>query len=87
VAGLSRFHGISDLEVRELLRHRPHRSEHTVPRPALGWFALAALYLAGCVLNAMLALSTSRMWPLVLAAALGAISALCLYAAARRLRR
>lgn len=71
-----------------MLRHRPHRSAHTVLlHPALGWFALAALYLAGCVLNALLALSTSRVWPLVLAVALGSISGLCLYAAARRLRR
>jgi hypothetical protein len=71
-----------------MLRHRPHRNVHTVLlHPALGWFVLATLYLAGCVLNAMLALSTSRVWPLVLAVTLGAISGLCLYAAARRLRR
>jgi hypothetical protein len=71
-----------------MLRHRPHRSAHTVLlHPALGWFALAALYLAGCVLNALLALSTARVWPLVLAVALAGISGLCLYAAARRLRR
>jgi uncharacterized membrane protein len=77
-----------DLEVRQMLRHRPHRSAHTVLlHPALGWFALAALYLAGCVLNTMLAMSTSRMWPLVLSVALGVISGLCLAAAARRLRQ
>lgn len=71
-----------------MLRQRPHRSARSVLfHPALGWFALAALYLAGCVLNFMLSMSTSRVWPLVLAGTLGVIAALCLYAAARSLRR
>lgn len=71
-----------------MLRHRPHRSARTVLlHPALGWLALAALYLAGGVLNFLLAVSTSRLWPIVLAATLGVIAALCVYAAARSLRR
>ncbi len=71
-----------------MLRHRPHHSARNVLlHPALGWLALAALYLAGCVLNFMLAVSTARLWPVVLAAALGVIAALCVYAATRRLRR
>jgi hypothetical protein len=71
-----------------MLRHRPHRGARKVLlHPALGWVALTALYLAGCVLNFMLAMSTSRVWPLVLSATLGVIAGLCLYAAARRLRR
>jgi uncharacterized membrane protein len=71
-----------------MLRQRPHRSARNVLlHPALGWFALAALYLAGCVLNFMLSMSTARVWPLVLAVTLGVIAGLCVYAAARRLRR
>lgn len=71
-----------------MLRHRPHRSAHSIlVHPALGWIALAALYLAGCVLNFILALSTRRLWPLVLAATLGVIAGLCVCAAARSLRR
>jgi uncharacterized membrane protein len=71
-----------------MLRHRPHRrARNALLHPALGWLALAALYLAGSVLNFLLALSTSRLWPLVLAATLAVIAALCVYAAARSLRR
>ncbi len=71
-----------------MLRHRPHRSARTVLlHPALGWLALTALYLAGGVLNLLLAVSTARLWPLVLAVVLGVIAALCAYAAARSLRR
>jgi len=70
-----------------MLRQRPHRSARNILlHPALGWFALAALYLAGCVLNFMLSMSTARVWPLVLAVTLGVIAGLCVYAAARRLR-
>lgn len=71
-----------------MLRQRPHRGARNVLlHPALGWFALATLYLAGGVLNLMLSVSTSRAWPLVLAGTLGVIAGLCLYAAARALRR
>ena len=71
-----------------MLRQRPHRgARDALLHPAVGWFALAALYLAGCVLNLMLSVSTSRVWPLVLAAALGVIAGMCVYAAARSLRR
>jgi hypothetical protein len=35
----------------------------------------------------MLSMSTARVWPLVLAVTLGVIAGLCVYAAARRLRR
>ena len=71
-----------------MLRHRPHRrARNVLLHPALGWFALAALYLAGCVLNFMLAMSTSRAWPIVLAATLGVVAALSVYAGARSLRR
>lgn len=71
-----------------MLRHRPHRSARSVLlHPALGWLALTGLYLAGCVLNLMLSVSTDRLWPMVLAVTLGVISALCAYAAARSLRR
>ena len=71
-----------------MLRHRPHRrARNVLLHPALGWFALAALYLAGCVLNLLLAVSTARVWPLVLAVLLGVIAALSVYAGARSLRR
>ena len=71
-----------------MLRHRPHRrARNVLLHPALGWFALAALYLAGCVLNFMLALSTSRVWPLVLAVTLGAIAGVSVHSAVRSLRR
>lgn len=71
-----------------MLRQRPHRSaRNLLLHPGLGWFALAALYLAGCVLNLMLSVSTSRLWPLVLSATLGVIAGLCMYAAVRSLRR
>lgn len=71
-----------------MLRPRPHRRARDVLlHPALGWTGLAALYAAGCVLNLMLAASTARMWLLVLAALLGVVAGLCLYAAARSLRR
>ena len=77
-----------NLEVRQMLRHRPHRSARNVLlHPALGWLALAALYLAGCVLNFLLAISTARFWPLVLAVTLGVIACLCGFAAGRSLRR
>ncbi len=70
-----------------MLRQRPPRgARNLLLHPALGWFALAALYLAGCVLNFMLSMSTSRVWPLVLAVTLGSIAGLCVYAAARSLR-
>jgi hypothetical protein len=71
-----------------MLRRRPHPHVRTVLlHPALAWLALAALYLAGAVLNFMLALSTARMWPLVLAVSLMVITGLCVTAAARSLRR
>ncbi|HEY7597853.1 MAG TPA: hypothetical protein VH969_32235 [Actinophytocola sp.] len=71
-----------------MLRQRPHRTARNVLlHPALGWFALAALYFAGCVLNFMLSMSTARVWPLVLSGTLGVIAALCVFAAGRSLRR
>lgn len=71
-----------------MLRHRPHRTARSVLlHPALGWLALAALYLAAAVLNLLLAISTAHMWPLVLAVTLMVIAGLCVAAAARGLRR
>ncbi|MPZ86192.1 MAG: hypothetical protein GEV28_39800 [Actinophytocola sp.] len=71
-----------------MLRHRPHRvARGVLLHPAFGWLALAALYLAGAVLNLLLAISTARMWPLVLAVSLMVVSGLCVTAAARSLRR
>ncbi|HEV7650050.1 MAG TPA: hypothetical protein VGP26_18030 [Actinophytocola sp.] len=71
-----------------MLRHRPHsRARNVLLHPALGWFALAALYLAGCVLNFLLAISTSQIWPLVLAVTLGVVAVLSGYAGTRSLRR
>jgi hypothetical protein len=71
-----------------MLRHRPRRSARSLLlHPAVGWSGLAVLYLAGGVLNVLLAVSTSRVWPLVLAGTLGVVGCLCCCAAARSLRR
>lgn len=70
-----------------MLRSRPHRRARDVVRhPALGWAGLGVLYGAGCALNVMLAVSAARMWPFVLAVALGVVAGLCLYEAKRSLR-
>lgn len=70
-----------------MLRPRPHRiARGVLAHPAIGWLALAVLYLAAAGLNLLLAVSTSRMWPIVLAALLIAVAGLCVTAAARRLR-
>ncbi|HWM04863.1 MAG TPA: hypothetical protein VNP92_21195 [Actinophytocola sp.] len=71
-----------------MLRHRPHLSARSVLlHPVMGWAALTLLYLAGGVLNLLLAISTAAVWPLVLAVALGVVAAMCLLAAGRSLRR
>jgi hypothetical protein len=71
-----------------MLRHRPHRSARGVLLdPVVGWVALTLLYLAGGVLNLLLAIRTAAVWPLVLAGALGVVAAMCLLAAGRSLRR
>jgi len=70
-----------------MLRHRPHRTARSVLlHPATGWLALSVLYFVAVVLNVLLALTTGRLWPLVLAAVLGGATGACVSAARRSLR-
>lgn len=71
-----------------MLRHRPRRTARSVLlHPATGWLTLALLYFVAMVLNVLLAVSTGRFWPLLLAAVLGGASGACASAAARSRER
>lgn len=62
-----------------MLRRRPRRVRH----PAAGWLFLAGLYLAAAVVNLLLALSMSVLWPAMLAAVMAGVAAVFLVCAFR----
>ncbi len=60
-----------------MLRRRPRRTA----APWTGWLVLAGVYLTATVINLLLALSMHVLWPVLLAALLALVTALCTSAA------
>lgn len=70
-----------------MLRRRPRRvAPGWLRHPATGWLFLATLYLAATVINALLAISMSAVWPALIALVLAAIATVCATSGFRALR-
>jgi hypothetical protein len=70
-----------------MLRRRSRRvAPGWLRHPATGWLFLATLYLAATVINALLAISMSAVWPALVALVLGTIAGVCASTGIRTLR-
>ncbi len=70
-----------------MLRRRPRRfTPGWLRHPATGWLFLAALYVAATVINALLAISMSAVWPALIALILAAIAGVCAATGIRTMR-
>jgi hypothetical protein len=70
-----------------MLRSRPRRfAPRWLRHPATGWLFLSALYLAATVINALLAISMSAVWPALIALVLAMIAGVCATTGIRTMR-
>lgn len=70
-----------------MLRRRPRRvAPGWLRHPATGWLFLAALYAVATVINTLLAISMSAVWPALVALVLATIAGLCAATGVRSLR-
>lgn len=70
-----------------MLRRRPRRvTLDWLRHPATGWIFLATLYLAATVINTLLAISMSAVWPALVALVLATIAGVCATTAYHTLR-